>query len=240
MPGEGAGPALSVGRGLGRRPGQLAGRAADHGAAGGAGRAVLAVVQTQPAVAGLTAAVALRAGPWRGRLGHSSRWRSGERRLRAEKAEHEATAANDRTERTFARSLARPLDPHGDEENHGNLSETEDRALWELSLHQGKPIGLRFLDEATKDPIPCASSGPGRAGTDRRGRPRRGEAKAGVPAAERAASRTGRPLQSKAEVAFVALELEDRASPRPKRNAASLSKDWRGTSLTSTRHGGRG
>ncbi len=57
------------------------------------------------------------------------------------------------TERTFAQSLARPLDIHGDEENHENLSEPESAALWELSLHQAEPLGLRFLDEAARDPV---------------------------------------------------------------------------------------
>jgi hypothetical protein len=33
------------------------------------------------------------------------------------------------------------------------LSEPETAALWELALHQGEPIGVRFLDEATRDPL---------------------------------------------------------------------------------------
>ena len=67
-----------------------------------------------PAVAGLTAAVALALV-----LGAvvSGFFALAERRgrLRAEQAEHEAIDANDRTERTFAQSLARPLDPNGDD-----------------------------------------------------------------------------------------------------------------------------
>ncbi len=77
-----------------------------------------------PAVAGLTAAVALALV-----LGAvvSSFFALAERRgrIRAEQAEQG-------TERTFAQSLARPLDPDGDEENHGTLSEPETVALWEL------------------------------------------------------------------------------------------------------------
>ena len=102
-------------------------------------------MRRNPAVAGLTAAVALALV-----LGAvvSSFFALAERRgrIRAEQAERA-------TERTFAQSLARPLDPDGDEESMGRLSEPETAALWELSLQQGKPIGLRFLDEATRDPI---------------------------------------------------------------------------------------
>jgi tRNA A-37 threonylcarbamoyl transferase component Bud32 len=64
-----------------------------------------------------------------------------------------AEAAEDRTERTFAQSLVRPLDPSGDEQSHEALSEAEIAALWELSRLQSEPVGLRFLDEATSDPL---------------------------------------------------------------------------------------
>jgi hypothetical protein len=105
-----------------------------------------------PAVAGLAASVALAL-----MLGAviSSFFAVAERRgrIRAETAEHEATAANDRTERTFAQSLVRPFDPDGDERRLEVLSEPEMAALWELSLHQSGPIGLRFLDEASRDPF---------------------------------------------------------------------------------------
>ncbi len=94
-----------------------------------------------PAVAGLIAAVAasLVAG-----VVVSSFFALAERRgrLRAESAE-------DRTERTFAQSLVRPFDLQGGEA----LSEPEITAFWELSRHQREPIALRFLDEATRDPI---------------------------------------------------------------------------------------
>ena len=56
-----------------------------------------------------------------------------------------------RTERTFAQSLVRPLDPRGEEWQHESLSEPELAALWELTLHPDEPIGVRFLDEATRD-----------------------------------------------------------------------------------------
>ena len=78
VPGEGAGPAISVGRGAGRRPGQLAGRAADHGAAGGPGRTVLALVPAQPGRGGTDGGGGTGTGPGRGRLRLLRDWRSGE------------------------------------------------------------------------------------------------------------------------------------------------------------------
>ncbi len=94
-----------------------------------------------PAVAGLIGAVAssLVAG-----VVVSTFFALAERRgrIRAESAE-------DRTERTFAQSLVRPFDLRGGEA----LSEPEITAVWELSRHQREPIALRFLDEATRDPI---------------------------------------------------------------------------------------
>ncbi len=81
-----------------------------------------------PAVAGLTAAVALALV-----LGAvvSTLLALAERRgrIRAERAENEAIAANDRTERTFAQSLARPLDPLGDGDHRGVLYDQESGAL---------------------------------------------------------------------------------------------------------------
>ena len=85
-------------------------------------------------------------------------------RIRTERAEQEAIAANERTERTFAQSLARPLDPNGDELYDEGvlrpLSEPEIGAFWELSLQQDKPIGLRFLHEAAPIHSACARSEP--------------------------------------------------------------------------------
>ncbi len=98
-----------------------------------------------PAVAGLAAAVAVSL-----LLGAvvAGFFAIAERRGRIR-----AEAAEDQTERTFARSLVRPLDPDGDEPNHATFSEPEIAALSELSQVQNQPIGLRFLDEAAHDPL---------------------------------------------------------------------------------------
>ena len=115
-----------------------------------------------------------------------------------------------RAERTFAQSLARPLDPHGDD----SLSEPETAALWELALHQGEPIGLRFLAEATRDPFTA--------------RQLRARSEPAMIAAlglnleqrHRAAKLLSDKLRdlkfghaAKVETAFIALELEDRPGP---------------------------
>ena len=84
------------------------------------------MVQRNPAVAGLAASVALTSVLG---AGVSTFYAIGERRERIQ------------AERTFAQSLVRPLDPSGDETQHETLSEPELAALWELALHQGRPIG---------------------------------------------------------------------------------------------------
>ena len=97
----------------------------------------------------------------------------------------------------------------------GVLSEPETAALWELSLNQNKPISLRFLDQAARNPIAL--------------RQLRGRSEPALIAAigldtgrrERASrllgEQTPRPTelspQDKAEVGFVALELDDQAAP---------------------------
>jgi serine/threonine protein kinase len=168
-----------------------------------------------PAVAGLTAAVASAL-----ILGAvvSSFFALAERRgrIRAERAEQES-------ERTFAHSLARPLDSDGDEGSDGTLSEPENVALWELSLHQGKPIALRFLDEATRDPLTVrqlrARSEPAlvaAVGLDVGRRERT------VRLLGERLSDPGRPLWSKAEVALVALELQEQAGTASDHHAEAI------------------
>ena len=175
-----------------------------------------------PAVAGLTAAVALALV-----VGTvvSSFLAMAERRgrLRAELAEHEAIDANDRTEQTFAQSLARPLDPNADDAERRTLSEQESGALWELSLNQGQPIGFRFLDESTRDPIALrqlrARSEPVLVAAVGLDTSRRESASSLL---SKRLRDQDRPLWSKAELALLALELEDQPGTSPEDYAGIL------------------
>ncbi len=73
-------------------------------------------------------------------------------RIRAELAEGEALIAKDKTERTLARSLARPLDLNGKTQGF-SLSDPEVEALWDLASQDRDSFKLRFLDEAIGDPL---------------------------------------------------------------------------------------
>jgi len=141
-------------------------------------------------------------------------------RIRAENAEHEATAASDRTERTIARSLVWPLDLYNEP-----LSEPETAALWELSRHQGEPIGLRFLDEATSDPLTArqlrARSEPALIAAVGLDRGRRDRASKLLTEKLRDPKL---PLPNKVDLAFVALELEDRPSPATEEYAGIIEQ----------------
>ena len=103
-----------------------------------------------PVVSGLTAAVAasLLIG-----IVVSTFFATRERRERnrAEVAESNALDDRDAMEGLLARGLAKPLDPDGDGKD--TLSVPESESLWELARLGDKEIGLRFLDEATRDPI---------------------------------------------------------------------------------------
>ena len=135
-------------------------------------------------------------------------------RVRAEGAEQDAKLARDGIEQTFAQSLVRPLDPNGDLKNHETLSEPEHVALWELASLQGKPLGLRFLEEATLAPLTSrqllSRSEPAlvaAVGLDPQQRDR---------AAETLSSKLRdpkTPLAQRAGIALVALELEDKPGP---------------------------
>gem|GEM_PF-3541063 len=67
---------------------------------------------------------------------------------------HDATLARNEMERTFARSLVMPLDIDG--ETKETLSEAEIETLWELATNRDDSLRLRFLEEATRDPITAA------------------------------------------------------------------------------------
>jgi hypothetical protein len=74
------------------------------------------------------------------------------RRAVAESRERaRALIAEKDMEGILARGLASPLDPEGDSKETLSLPETE--SLWELARLGGTDIGLRFLEEATRDPV---------------------------------------------------------------------------------------
>ncbi len=131
-------------------------------------------------------------------------------RLQAERA----TAARDESERSFAQSLVRPLDPRGDDVRPPDLSSGEIGGLWELARHGSEWLRLRFLDEATRDPVAVrqlrARSEPAAIaaiGLDPERRTR---------ASQFLSDRLrdpGLPLTNKVEVALLALEIENRPGP---------------------------
>ncbi len=85
------------------------------------------------------------------------------RRALAESRERtRAINAEKNMEGLLARGLAKPLDPDGDGKDA--LSVPESESLWELARLGDKDIGLRFLDEATRDPITLSQlrAGPSR------------------------------------------------------------------------------
>ena len=134
------------------------------------------------------------------------------RRALAERHERErAIKAEKNMEGLLARGLAKPLDLDGDAK--GTLSVPEAESLWELARLGDTDVGLRFLDEVTLDPITTAQFGA------------RSEpaliAAVGLDAEKRERAAThlterlrdpGLQLQSKVNVAFAKLALEDRAS----------------------------
>ena len=74
-------------------------------------------------------------------------------RYRAELAEKKALDDRDGMEVLLARGLANSLDPFSE---GVDLSLPETKALWELARLGDTGIGLRFLEEATRDPISAA------------------------------------------------------------------------------------
>jgi tRNA A-37 threonylcarbamoyl transferase component Bud32 len=149
-------------------------------------------------------------------------------RHRAVIAEKKAVDARDGMEGLLARGLAKPLetdvDPLDSETSAPKaLSVPEAEALWELARLGDTDIGLRFLDEATRDPIATAQLGArsepaliAAVGLDAEKRKR-----AARLLSERLGD-PGLPLQSKVDLAFVALELEDRASPETEEECGFL------------------
>ena len=104
-------------------------------------------------------------------------------------------------------------------------SEPEVEALWELAQHASESLRIRFLDEATRDPIAVrqlrARSEPALIAAlgldlDRRDRALR-------LLAERLCDPT-LPLSLKAEIAFLALEIEDQPGPITEESSAIIAQ----------------
>ena len=152
------------------------------------------------------------------------------RATRAEKAEDEAIAARDNTEQALAQSLVGPLDPKSYFlEERGvvanALSLPESMALWKMAGLDDDRVWLRFLDEATRDPVTA---------TQLRSRSER----AMIAAVRLDSSRRSRAialfqkrlrdsslsLPQRCEIALTALELEDRPGPVVEESVKMLRK----------------
>ncbi len=107
-------------------------------------------VRRNPVLAGMAAAVvlALLAGSVISTLFGIQAQRQAER---AEQNANKLAAANDQLERTLARSLLRPLASQGLTQQ---VAEPEWDALWELALNRRGRLGLRFVEEASRTPLP--------------------------------------------------------------------------------------
>ncbi|WP_435011199.1 protein kinase domain-containing protein [Tundrisphaera lichenicola] len=166
-----------------------------------------------PAVAGLTAsvAVALIFGTV---VSIHFALREREAANNAKESEGVAIAARDETERAFARSLVRPLNPSGDVTVNEFLSGLEEEALWELSAQSSDTFRIRFLDEAIRDPRTLlqlrARAEPSLIAAIGLDPVRR--AKASRLLADRL-SHTELSLETKTEIAFILLNLEARPGP---------------------------
>ena len=141
-------------------------------------------------------------------------------RARAERKERlRAEGAERSLERTFARSLARPLNPLP---AVTSLSEPERESLWQLAGYDGEVLRLHFLD-AADDPLVLRQLGA-------RAEPAVAAALGLDPERRAKASRMlverlrdpALPLESKAEMAFLLLEIEDRPGPATEQAAEAL------------------
>ena len=135
-----------------------------------------------------------------------------EQRLQAEDAENEARKARNQTEGTYARTLIQPFDAAGDAED--SLGRLEVQALGRLAGDPGGSVGLRFLDEATRDPRTarqlCARSEPAliaAVGLDTRKREQ------ALALFVKRLGETGLLPAQRGDIALTALELIDRTGP---------------------------
>jgi len=166
--------------------------------------------------------------------------------VQASRREREAIESRDAMERTLARGLSRPLGLKSFEDNmflgtgvgyRGTaLSVPEAEALWDLARRGKSELGLLFVDEATRAPISaaqlCARSEPAMIaaiGLDPAKRDR---------AARFLSERLRDPansLQTRADIASVALELADGSSARCEEACEALVQGL--TERDAERHG---
>ena len=176
-----------------------------------------------PAVAGLTAGVGMCA-----IVAIFFAVLASHRATRAEMAEHDAVDARDNTERSLAQSLVGPLDSNymydaGYRQEPLTLPESE--ALWKLARFDDNRIWLRFLDEATLDPVTTSQlqscSQPAMiaaVGLDSLRRTRASEL------FQKRLRDSSLSLPQRFEIACTALELEDRSGPVTEEYAKVLSQ----------------
>ena len=157
------------------------------------------------------------------------RRRRRERREIADQAKMDSDTARDRLEQSVARSLVRPFDALSERTGISQpkvtpFTGTEVEALWELAEARDERLRMRFLDEAIRDPMPVrqllARAEPAliaAVGLDSMRRDRAAklladrflDAKLGTPA-------------HRADVALIALELEDQAGAATRDCAATV------------------
>ena len=182
-----------------------------------------------PVVAGLASAVAASllivvvVLTMSARSDRRERLKADKARNEADAARNESDAAREDTERTFARSLARPLDTKGDDGTA--LSTPEVESLWELAEHSTPTLRQRFLEEATRDPLTLRQVAARSesvmvavAGLD----PERRDAASRLLAGRLRDS--GLLLADKAQMVFLSLELEDQPGPMTEEAAAILEQ----------------
>jgi serine/threonine protein kinase len=162
-----------------------------------------------------------------------------DRAARAKKAEGEAIAARDSTEQALAQSLVGPLYCKGEDfPEWEELSFPESMALWKIAGLEDDRVWLRFLDEATRDPVRTmqlrSRSEPALIAALRLDSSRRSRA---VALFQKRVHDTSLTLPQRAEIALTALELEDRSGPLTEEFVKTLSLALTTDSPDDLRHG---
>src|SRR5262249_6880192 len=142
--------------------------------------------------------------------------------LRADARGRDLRRTLDQTEGMLARSLLKPLDinpahhhlPTPEGESLWELAAPEGESLWELATLESETVWLRTLDEATRDPLPTsqllARSEPALIASVSLDPRRRDRALGLLTSRMRDPSL---PLTHRAEIAWLALDLEGQQGP---------------------------